>query len=404
MVNLNEYDFATLAVRAGWWDADPQTGAVAPPISQTTTYAFNKVEDMVKIFSSGEFSNRYIYTRASNPTQNILEERVAALEGGEAALAFGSGVAAIVALITLLVQSGDHIVTSNSLYAATQFYFRNILSKYGVKVTFVDATDPDNVAGALNENTKVVYMETPANPTISLVDIGAIGAIARGRKVTTIVDSTFASPYLQHPLDYEGIDVVLHSATKYIGGHTDALGGIIIGKKELMDKVRAYSLINMGGIIDPFAAWLLLRGIKTIHLRMERHCTNALAVAEFLEAHPKVERVYYPGLPSHPQHELAKRQMKGFGGMIAFELKGGVTAGTILLNNLHLCRMAASLGDTDTLIEHPASMTHNELFVTREERLSQGITDGLVRLSVGIEGVRDIIADLQQGLSIVPSN
>jgi methionine-gamma-lyase len=400
LINYKDYDFATLAVRAGWWDADPQTGAVAPPIYQTSTYAFKKVEEAEEALKT-KLQSGYIYTRSNSPTEAVFEERMAALEGGEAALAFASGVAAVTGLVTFLVQKGDHIVASSTLYAATQFFFREILGKYGVETTFVDATNPANVANAIKENTKVVYVETPANPTIGLIDVEAVGKITAGRNITTIVDSTFASPCLLNPLDYEGIDVVLHSCTKYIGGHTDVLGGVIVGKRNLMDDIRMYSTINLGGIIDPFAAWLLLRGLKTIHLRVERHCSNAMEVARFLENNPKVERVFYPGLASHPQHELAKRQMKGFGGMISFELKGGVEAGRTLLNSLRLCRIAASLGDTDTLIEHPASMTHSELFVPREERLKQGITDGLVRLSVGVESVKDIIADLEQGLSKV---
>jgi methionine-gamma-lyase len=400
MIDYSDFDFATLAIRAGWWNADPATGAVSPPISQTSTYALKKVEDVTEILTSGNFS-RFIYTRGSHPNEIVLEERMAALEGGERALAFATGVAAITGLITFLVKSGDHIVTGKSLYAATQFFFRNILAKFGVTTTFVDATDMKAVAAAITPATRIIYVETPANPTMSIVDLKALGALAGGRNITTIVDSTFASPYLLRPLEFEGIDVVLHSATKYIGGHTDALGGIIVGKKDLIDQVRMYSLVNLGGIIDPFAAWLLLRGLKTIHVRLDRHCQNAMEVARFLEAHPKVGRVFYPGLPSHPQHALAKSQMKGFGGMLAFELKGGLEAGRTLLNNLHLIRLAASLGDVDTLIEHPASMTHNDMFVTREERLFQGITDGLVRLSVGLEGVKDIIADLEQGLKLV---
>lgn len=400
MEHYKDYNFSTKAVRAGWWKADPQTGSVAPPIYQTSTYAFNNVKDAEDALKTN-LQSGYIYTRGSSPTEILFEERMAALEGGEAALAFASGVSAVTSLVTFLVQKGDHIVASKTLYAATQFFFREILGKLGVETTFVDPTDPANIADAIKKNTKVIFIETPANPTIVLTDIEAVGKITSGRDITTIVDSTFASPYLINPLDFEGIDVVLHSCTKYIGGHTDAMGGVIVGKRKLIDDVRMYSLINLGGVIDPFAAWLLLRGLKTIHLRVERHCFNAMETARFLENHPKVERVFYPGLASHPQHELAKRQMRGFGGMISFELKGGVEAGKTLLNNLHLCRIAASLGDTDTLIEHPASMTHSELFVSREERLEQGITDGLVRLSVGIESAEDIISDLEQGLCFV---
>ncbi len=400
MVDYRSFDFATLAVRAGWWNGDPSTGAVSPPIVQTSTYALKRVEDVAEILTTGDFS-RFIYTRGSHPTEIVLEERMAALEGGESALAFATGVAAITGLFLFLVKAGDHIVTGRSLYAATQFFFRTILAKFGVETTFVDATDISAVAAAIRPNTRVIYVETPANPTMDLVDLEALGRLKEGRDITTIVDSTFATPYLLRPLELPGIDVVLHSATKYLGGHTDALGGIIVGRKELIDQVRMYSLVNLGGIIDPFAAWLILRGLKTLHVRMERHGENAMKVARWLEGHPKVAAVHYPGLPSHPQHDIARRQMKGYGGMLSFELKGGVEAGRKLLNSLHLIRLAASLGDVDTLIEHPASMTHLDIFVPREERLAQGITDGLVRLSVGLEGVNDIIEDLGQGLARV---
>ncbi|KKM10983.1 methionine gamma-lyase [Clostridiales bacterium PH28_bin88] len=388
--------FDTLAVRAGQENYDPVTGAIATPIYQTTNYAVANVDEGAA--RCVDLEAGYIYTRLWNPTQKALEEKVAALEGGEAALATGSGVAAITAFFTEVLKSGDHVVSDGTVYSATQYFFSEILPKFGVEVTFVDTSNPGNVEQAIRQNTRVIYFETPANPTIKLVDIAKVVEIAKGHGIMTAVDSTFASPYLQRPLSV-GVDVVIHAATKYLGGHGDVQGGVVIGKKDLIMKIREGTLKNMGGIIDPFAAWLIIRGIKTLAIRMEKHCANAMAVARYLEAHPKVDRVYYPGLPSHPQHELAKRQMSGFGGMIAFEVKGGLEAGKTLLNSVRLCRLAVSLGDADTLIQHAASMTH--VLVPREERLKAGITDGLIRLSVGIEDHRDIVADLEQAFKQV---
>jgi methionine-gamma-lyase len=403
-VDYSKYDFSTLAIRAGWWDADPQTGAVSPPIVQSATYQLKRVEEIEEILKSGEFSSRYLYTRGSHPNEYLLEQRIAALEGGEDALCFASGIAAVNAIFTYLVKTGDKVVTSSTLYSGTNTFFRDVLSKFGIEVVYVDSSDPKNFEKAIDERTKVVYLESPANPTISIVDIEAVGQITKKYdNVLTIVDNTFATPYLVNPLRYEGIDVVLHSMTKYICGHTDALGGVLVGKKDLLIAVRIYSLVNLGGVIDPFAAWLITRGLKTLPIRMELHGRNALEVAKFLEKSPKVERVYYPGLDSYPQRAVAKRLFKhnSYGGMLSFELKGGIEAGRTMLNNLKFVRVAASLGDCDTIIEHAASMTHSEFVISREERLKQGITDGLVRLSVGLEGIDDIISDLKQGLDLI---
>jgi methionine-gamma-lyase len=272
-----------------------------------------------------------------------------------------------------------------------------LLARYGVESTFVDGKDPAAIQAALRPNTKVIYLESPANPTMELVDMAAVVSLARRAGVTTVMDNTFASPYLQRPLEW-GVDVVVHSATKYIGGHGDVIAGVAVGKKDFIDAVRATMLKDVGAVISPFNAWLLLRGLKTLAVRLEKHCRNALSVARFLEGHPAVARVNYPGLESHPQHDLAKRQLRGgFGGMLSFELKGGLEAGRRLMNRVKLCSLAVSLGDVDTLIEHPASMTHFPY--PPEERLRAGITDGLVRLSVGIEDAEDIIADLKQALA-----
>lgn len=395
MDDLRKAGFATQAVHAGQ-EPDPLTGALSTPIYQTSTFVFPNVDVGAARFAGEE--KGYIYTRLGNPTQAALEEKMAVLENGEAALALASGMAAVSAAIMALVQAGDHLISDETVYGCTHAFISHMLTKFGVEVTFVDASDPRNVEAAMRPNTKVVYVETPCNPTLKLIDLRTVAEIAHRSGAQVIVDNTFMSPYYQRPLEL-GCDVVIHSATKYIGGHGDVIAGIIVGRKEYIDTVRGTTLKDIGGVISPFDAWLLLRGLKTLHLRAERCNDNALQVAQWLEAQPQVERVYYPGLPSHPQHELAKRQMYGFGGMIAFELKGGLDAGKTVMNSVRLCRLAVSLGDVDTLIQHPASMTHSP--VPREERLKAGISDGLVRLSCGVEDVRDIIADLAQALARV---
>lgn len=395
-MKLEDMHFNTLAIRAGQEGFDPVTGAIATPIYQTTNYAVANVDVGAEYCTNME--SGYIYTRLWNPTQKVLEEKLAALEGGESAAVYASGVAAITSFFLGVLKAGDHVISDHTVYSATQYFFTEMLSKFQVEVTFVDTCQTDQIEKAIRPNTKVIYFETPANPTIKVVDIEAVVNIATKHGILTAVDSTFGSPYLQQPLKF-GIDVVIQSATKYLAGHGDVQCGALIGRKDFIMDIRTSALKNMGGIIDPFAAWLVIRGIKTLSVRMDRHCSNAMAVAKYLEAHPKVERVYYPGLPSHPQHEVAKKQMSDFGGMVAFEVKGGLESGKTLLNNVKLCRLAVSLGDVDTLIQHAASMTH--VLVPREERLKAGITDGLIRLSVGIEDYRDIMADLEQAFSIV---
>jgi len=299
------------------------------------------------------------------------------------------------AAVMAVVESGQHIIADRTIYGCSYAFFSELITKFGVDVSFVDAVDPANIASAIQENTGLIFVETPANPTLKIVDLETVSEIAHGRGAKVVVDNTFATPYLQRPLDL-GVDIVVHSATKYIGGHGDVVGGIMVSTKEFLDEVRLTTLKDIGGVISPFDSWLLLRGLKTLALRMEKHCSNAMAVALFLEEHPAVDRVYYPGLTNHPQNVLAKKQMDDFGGMVAFELKGGLDEGITLMNDVKMCHLAVSLGDVDTLIQHPASMTHS--VVPWEKRLEAGITDGLVRLSVGIEEPEDIINDLDQAL------
>jgi methionine-gamma-lyase len=391
---MREYGFATKAVHAGQ-DPDPSTGSVSVPIHQTSTFVFKSAEQGAARFAGRE--EGYIYTRWGNPTVRALERNVAELEGGEDARACSSGMAAIHTAVASVVRKGDHVIAPDSLYSGTEKLFVDIFSKFGVQTAFVDQSDTANVEDAVKKNTKIIFIETPANPTLRITDLKAVARIAQERNIITMVDNTFMSPYFQQPLRM-GIDVSIHSMTKYLGGHSDLIGGIIIGRRSLF-KALDNMIRNTGGTLGPFDAWLALRGIKTLPLRMKKHDENAMKVAEFLEAHRKVEKVHYPGLKSHPQHELAKRQMSGFGGMISFQLKGGVQEGVKLMNSVKLCILAVSLGAVETLIEHPASMTHAS--ISREERLKTGITDGLVRLSVGIEDAEDIIQDLEQALAKV---
>ena len=382
----------TLAIHAGE-APDPATGALVPPLHLATTFHLGTAENGAAIFA-GE-KQAYVYSRWANPTVTTLEKRVAALEHAEAALATGSGMAAIANAVLTIVSAGDHIVSARAIYPSTYHFFTAQLGALGIEATFVDATEPQNVARALKPNTRLVYLETPGNPTLALCDLAEIGALARAAGAATICDNTFATPINQLPLDL-GIDAVVHSATKYFCGHGDAVGGLIAGTRAFIERCSTEPMRYFGGIMSPFPAYLILRGTQTLPLRVERHNANARAIAEYLEAHPKVGWVSYPGLESHPQHALARRQMRGFGGMVCFDLKGGVDAGARLMNAVSVCSLAVSLGDTRTLITHPASTTHS--VVSREARLSQGVTDGLVRLSVGLEDPEDLIADLESGL------
>ena len=370
-------------------------GTLAMPIYQTSTFIFDSAEQGGRRFALEE--DGYIYTRLGNPTTTVLENKIAALEEGEAAVATSSGMGAISSTLWTVLKAGDHIVTDKTLYGCTFALMNHGLTKFGVEVTFVDTSNLDEVKKAMKKNTRVVYLETPANPNLKIVDLEALAKLAHTNPNTlVIVDNTFATPYMQKPLKL-GADIVVHSVTKYINGHGDVIAGLVITNKELADQIRFVGLKDMtGAVLGPQDAYYIIRGMKTFEIRMERHCKNARKVVEFLNNHPKIEKVYYPGLETHPGYEIAKKQMKDFGAMISFELKGGFEAGKTLLNSLKLCSLAVSLGDTETLIQHPASMTHSPY--TKDEREAAGITDGLVRLSVGLENVEDIIADLEHGL------
>ena len=393
-----ESGFATICVHGkkhlDKHEAGRPIRAVSTPIFQSSTFAFENVEHGAAVFRGEDPS--YVYTRLGNPTQTALETEMAFLEQGEAALALASGMAAATTAVLTCCRTGDHVVAGDTLYGGTHQLFTQTLPRLGIGVTEVPAVDPQNFADAITERTKLVYLESPANPTLVLTDIAAVAEIAHARGVPVLVDNTFCTPYLQNPLAL-GADIVLHSATKYIGGHGDTVAGILVGKQDWILQARMEILRDVGGCISPFNAWLLLRGLKTLPVRMDRHMENAMEVAQFLAYHPKVGKVIYPGLKTHPQHELARRQQRGFGGMISFMVEGGREAGRIVMDSVELCTLAVSLGDVDTLIEHPASMTHSTY---GEDELKQvGIDPGMVRLSVGLENVEDIIADLRQALA-----
>ncbi len=389
-----KYRMQTLAIHAGE-SPDPETGALVTPLHLATTFHLGTAENGAAIFA-GE-KDAFVYSRWANPTVAALERRAAVLEGAEAALATASGMAAISTAVLAVVRAGDHIVSARAIYPSTVHLFTEQLGAMGVTSTFVDATRPANVAAAIRPETKLVYLETPGNPILALCDLEAIAALARQAGITTICDNTFATPVNQRPIGL-GVDAVVHSATKYFCGHGDAVGGLVAGTREFVRRCATEPMRYYGGIMAPFTAYLILRGTQTLPLRVERHNANAQRVAEYLEQHPAVSWVSYPGLPSHPQHDLAKRQMPGgFGGMTCFDLKGGVEAGARLMNRVQVCSLAVSLGDTRSLITHPASTTHS--VVSRDARLAQGVTDGLVRLSVGLEDVEDLIEDLDEGLS-----
>jgi methionine-gamma-lyase len=386
--------FATKAIHGASNEKDPSR-ALAAPIYQTATFSFESTEQGGRIFSAEE--EGFLYTRVGNPTTSQLEEKLAILEGAEACLALASGMGAISSAIWTILKAGDHIISSRTIYGCTHELFEIGLPQFGVEVSFVDMSDPENVRNAIKDNTKLIFVETPANPNLILNDIKAISSIAHEKNgILVMADNTFASPYLQLPLSL-GADIVVHSATKYLNGHGDVIAGIIAGTKEMMDEIRVTGLKFMtGASLSPFDAFLIIRGLKTLEIRMERHCDNGEAIAEFLEAHPAVEKVYFPGLKSHPQSALAKKQMKRPGAIISFEVKGGFERGKKMINSVKMCRIAVSLGDAETLIQHPASMTH--LAYSEEERVEAGISDSLIRLSAGLENKEDIIADLKQAL------
>ncbi len=386
--------FNTKLVHAGI--KEDALGSVVTPIYQTSTFAFRDAQQGADRFAGIE--KGYIYTRIGNPTTDALEENVAQLENGFGATAMASGMGAVSTVYLALLSSGDHIVSTDSVYGPSRGLMEKHMSRFGVQSSYVDTSDLDNLRRAIRGNTKLVYIESPSNPAMAVTDLAGAAELAHAAGALLVVDNTFASPHLQKPLNL-GADVVLHSVTKFINGHADVVGGIVVAKTEALHKKLRAMLINLGANMDPHQAYMVSRGLKTLALRVERAEENARKVAPWLEAHPQVAWVRYIGLPSHPQHELAKRQMTGFGSMIAFELKGGLEAGRILMDNVHLAGLAVSLGGVETLISHPASMTHASM--ARADRLAAGITDGLVRISVGIEDVADILSDLQQALDLV---
>lgn len=369
-----------------------------PPIFQNSTFSFNTAEECAAAFVDEE--SGYVYTRWGNPTQETLELKLATLETGDAALATASGMGAISTALLTALNDGGHVIAMETLYSATFNLLNDELTRMGVETTFVDATDPNKIERAIRPNTKVLYLESPTNPLLKLVDLSVCAEIAKTHDIITIIDNTFATPCSQQPISL-GIDVVLHSMTKYLSGNGAVIAGAIIGSKSFIEHTRKVTLRNYGAVISPFNAWLTLIGIPTLPLRFARHCENAVEIAAFLETHPAVAWVRYPGLSSHPQHDLAKKQMHGFGGMITIELKGGRAAGEQFVNQLQICTLAVSLGDVRTLVCHPASTTHSH--VPKDVRQETGITDGLVRFSIGLEDAEDIIADLQQALENLPS-
>ncbi|MBI3148326.1 MAG: methionine gamma-lyase [Betaproteobacteria bacterium] len=386
--------FSTSAIHHGYDPIDHQ-GALVPPIYQTATFAFPTVDEGARRFT-GEAPG-YIYSRIANPTLELLAGRLAALEGAEAGLVFGSGMGAITGTLWTFLAPGDQIIVDTTLYGCTFSFLHQGMAKFGIEVTHVDLTHPENLAAAITPRTRVVYFETPANPNMRLVDIAATSALAHQAGALVVVDNTYCSPYLQRPIEF-GADLVVHSVTKYLGGHGDVTAGALLGPREIIEQVRVYGLKDMtGAVLSPMDAHLVLRGLKTLALRMDRHCANAQGIAEMLASHSAVASVAFPGLESFPQHQLAKRQMRLPGGMIAFELKGGVPAGRAFIDALQLVTCAVSLGDAETLVQHPASMTHSTY--TEQERAAHGITPGLIRLSAGLEDLDDLLADLGQALS-----
>ncbi len=391
MKSIRDFSDATKAVHAGIEDNEHL--AVTPPIYQTSTFKFRDSDHGYRLFRGEE--EGFIYTRMLNPTVQAFENAVAVLEGGHKALACGSGMAAIHTVFANLTRGGDHVICSSSVYGPTVNLLRDFFHKYNVEVTFVNAENSAEVEAAFRPNTRVLYIETPGNPTLAIADLQVMADLAHARKAQLVVDNTFMSPILQKPFSL-GADVVVHSLTKFLNGHADVVGGIVVAKDEEAYRSFRGTLNLTGGVLAPFDSFLVHRGLKTLPLRMQRHCENGQKVAEYLESHPKVKWVRYPGLASHPQHEIAKKQMQGFGGMISFELNGGLQAGKTLMDNVHLCTLAVSLGGVETLIQHPATMTHASM--GPEARAAAGITDGLVRISVGVEEVEEILDDLRSAL------
>ncbi len=375
--------FDTKVVQAAM-TPDPTTGAIIPPIYQTATYVLEEVGK----------DKGFDYTRSANPTRQVMENQLAAIDGGKYGVAFSSGMASVDSCLKLL-KAGDHVVCSDDVYGGVSRHFNQILVNYDLHFTYVDSSDTANIENAIQPNTKLIWVETPTNPLLKITDLESVDKIAKKHGILFGVDSTFATPVFLRPLEF-GADLVMHSTTKYLSGHNQLIGGVVITNREdLFDKLK-FVQKTIGAVPSPFDCWLTILGVKTLDLRMKKHASNAQALAEYLEEHPKVSTVTFPGLPSHPMHSVAKKQMSGFSGMISFELTGGIPAGKTVMNSVQLAKLAESLGSVETMITHPATMTHVD--VPKEEREARGLTDGLVRISVGIENPNDIIADLEQAL------
>ncbi|MTI94292.1 MAG: aminotransferase class I/II-fold pyridoxal phosphate-dependent enzyme [Firmicutes bacterium] len=386
--------FDTLAIHGASKRKNPKH-ALNYPIFMTSTFSFDSIEEAEYTFTNE--TDNYIYTRGNNPTLRVLEEKIAALEGGSAAVAFASGMAAISTALFSLLTPGDELLSNNVLYGSANNVVNSILPRYHIKSRRVDFTNLQALADAVTEDTKVLFFETPCNPNLAIIDIEAVCNLARQRGIKVVVDNTFATPYLQQPLAL-GADVVVHSATKYISGHGDVVAGLAVARdKEYVNSLKFDFMCEFGGVMSPFNGWLLLRGLKTLGLRMREHCRNALAVARYLQQHPRVRKVYYPGLPDFPGHDIARRQMRDFGAMISFDLDGSVEESRQVVEKLQLIKLAVSLGDCETLVVHPFAMTHRSY--SPEELAAAGLTPSMIRLSIGLEAVEDILADLDQALA-----
>ncbi len=383
----------------GGYDSKHHNGSLTPPLFQTSTFTFETAEQGERRFAGAE--DGFIYSRLGNPTVRTLEERIALIEGAEAGLAFGSGMAAVSAVLLALTKTGDHILCSKGVYGCTFGLLELMNEKYNITHSFSNMDSEQEIEDAISFETKVIYVETPINPTMALIDLELVVKVARKYNLPVVVDNTFSSPYLQQPIKL-GCDIVIHSATKYIGGHGDVIAGLVVGKEEFISNVAMTTKKDIGGIISPFDAWLLLRGLKTLPVRMDRHCSNAAKIAELLKEHEGIEEIFYPGDPSNPQYAIMKKQMKQAGGLIAFTVKGAKEDAQRVLNELKLIKIAVSLGDAETLIQHPATMTH--AVVPEEERKKMGITDNMIRLSVGLEAWEDIWSDLKQALDVLVLN
>lgn len=391
----NHKHFETAVIHEGY-DSKEMLGSLTTPLFQTSTYTFDSAQQGERRFAGEE--EGYVYSRIGNPTVTVLEERIAKLENGERGLAFGSGMAAVSAVLIALTKADDHVLCSSGLYGCTFGLLTMMKEKYNIAHDFSAMESKEEIRSLIRPETSLIYVETPINPTMKLIDLQLVAEVAREYGIPVVVDNTFSTPYLQRPLEL-GCDVVVHSATKYIGGHGDVVAGLVVGKKDFLDSVAMTTQKDIGGIISPFDAWLLIRGLKTLAIRLDRHCDNAEKVFEKLRKHPKVANTYFPGDKSHPDYSVKEKQMKRGGGLISFEIEGTKADAQGLLNKLSFLKLAVSLGDAETLIQHPATMTH--AVVPEESRKKMGITDQLIRLSVGLEAWEDIWADLEQALDQV---